>query len=99
MDNSEKPSFTPGPWKIFHGHIYADITDRTESLITGKHICTVHQGVLISKKEADANGNLAEAAPEMYEALKMYVDACAGPSEAYALAVAALAAAEGRGNV
>lgn len=75
--NTEKPEFTPGPWKRTVRFIYAP----------GKHganICALSQprattevkytelDVFSDKdvEEAIANGNLIAAAPELYEALE-----------------------------
>ena len=90
--------FTPGPWKL----------DKYGSVITkpGERVC--FYGLSLSGgAEAKANGILASAAPDMYEALQEFVAwvevsqehgtiKLSTSSQAYIKAKAALAKADGK---
>lgn len=60
---------TPGPWHHDRGNILT---------ADGRCLATVFSGPCASLEEADANGRLIAAAPELLEALRTLLDAVEG---------------------
>lgn len=82
--------FTPGPWSVAADydnklHVCSPWNDRvkpknsdTYGSYLGAHICEVpHQGEdapVVTLTQAKANAHLIAAAPELYEALDLFID-------------------------
>ena len=85
----EKESFTPGPWKV------SQYWKLSENSSNGEMVYLIHMKVegYRSKKEIIANGNLIEAAPDMYYALKKAIVLLEPGEDTYEIVLSALSKA------
>jgi hypothetical protein len=63
MGRDAGAAFTPGPWEVDGTHVYAP-----------SGILSARRKVCIVRDNLEANARLISAAPELYEALRLFVE-------------------------
>lgn len=86
---------TPGPWEPLRGHRSLKIRGLRESKPPFRNVINFNGISRATSDEGQANAHLIAAAPEMYEALKALLDPERDMDDAYRIAYAAIAKAEG----